>query len=119
MAHFRTVCRTDEVPEGEARMFVVGEVLVGVFHVKGEFFALDSPCPHEGASLAHGIIEGDTVLCRIHHWRFSIRDGTYFDEDKSEYNARTFPVRVVGDEVQLKICERTSGNDQRRNTSGT
>lgn len=84
-------------------MFVVGEVMVGIFHVNGEFFALDNRCPHEGASLAHGLISGDTVACRIHHWRFRIHDGAYLDEDKPRCNALTFPVRVVGDEVQVKI----------------
>lgn len=84
-------------------MFVVDEVTVGVFHVNGKFFCLDNQCPRAGASLAHGIIEGDTVRCRIHHWRFGIREGTYLDEDKPRCNARTFPVRVVGEEVQVKI----------------
>lgn len=84
-------------------MFVVDDVMVGVYHVNGEFFALDNQCPHEGASLARGYIDGDVVSCRIHHWRFCIRDGTYLDEDKLQCNARTFPVRVVGDEVQVEI----------------
>ena len=44
---------------------VVAETMIGVFHVGGRFFALANECPHEGASLAHGIIEGDTVRCRI------------------------------------------------------
>ena len=99
-------------------MFVVDEVLVGIFRVDGEFFALENPCPHEGASLAHGIIEGETVLCRIHHWRFCIRDGKYLDEDKSQCNAHPLPVRVVGDKVQVEMSERNSGDDQRRNANG-
>jgi nitrite reductase/ring-hydroxylating ferredoxin subunit len=48
-------------------------------------------------------MEGDTVWCRIHHWRFSIRDGTYLDEDKPQCNARTFAIRVVGDEVRVAV----------------
>ena len=98
---FQTVCHVDDIPEGEARMFAIAETMVGVFHVAGRFFALANECPHAGASLAHGIIEGDTVRCRIHHWRFSIRDGTYLDEDKPQCNALSFPVRVVGNEIQV------------------
>ena len=103
MPAFQTICRVSEIPGGEARMFVVDDVMVGVFHVNGEFFALENQCPHEGASLAHGIIDDGTVRCRIHHWRFCIRDGTYLDEDKPRCNARTFPVRVVGEEVQVEL----------------
>jgi nitrite reductase (NADH) small subunit len=103
MARFQTVCNTDDVPDGSARMFVVDGVPIGIFCVAGEFFALDNRCPHAGASLAHGIIDGDTVACRIHHWRFCIRDGTYLDEARQELNAHRFPIRVVGQEVQVEI----------------
>lgn len=102
-ADFLPVCRIGDVPEGEGRMFVVAETMIGVFNVGGSFFALANECPHAGASLAHGIVEGDTVRCRIHHWQFSIRDGAYLDEDKPQCNARSFPVRIVDDEVQVEI----------------
>lgn len=69
-SNFQTVCRVGDVPEGEARMFVVADTMIGVFNVAGSFFALANECPRAGASLAHGIVEGDTVRCRIHHWRF-------------------------------------------------
>ena len=62
MTQFQTVCQTDDIPAGQARLFVVDEVMVGLFHLDGQFFALDNLCPHAGASLAHGIIEGETVI---------------------------------------------------------
>lgn len=103
MAHFHTLCNVADVPEGEARMFVVGDTPIGLFHIAGEFFALANECPHAGASLAHGIVEGDAVRCRIHLWQFCIRDGKYLDEDKPQCNVRTFAVRVVGEEVQVEM----------------
>ena len=86
MPDFHTICKVSDITEGEARMFVADGVMVGVFHINGEFHALDNECPHAGASLAHGLIEDETVRCRIHHWRFCIRDGTYLDEAKPEFN---------------------------------
>lgn len=82
-------------------MVRVGEEMVAVFHLADGFFALANECPHAGASLAHGVVDGDAVCCRIHHWRFAIRDGSYLDEDKPQYHALTWSVRVVGDEVQV------------------
>ncbi len=105
MAQFQTVCHTDDVPEGSGKMFIVNEQPIGVFCVDGQFFALDNRCPHAGASLAHGIIEGDTVACRIHHWRFRVCDGQYLDEAKPEYDARCYRVRVRGEEVQVDISQ--------------
>jgi len=84
-------------------MFRVAETMIGVFNVGGSFFALANACPHAGASLAHGIVDGDTVACRIHHWRFSIREGKYLDEDKPRCDVQTFAVRVAGEEVQVAV----------------
>lgn len=103
MPDFKTVCRTDDIPPGGARLFVVEGTMVGVFHVDGKFYALHNECPHAGASLAHGLVEGETVRCRIHHWRFCIKDGTYLDQDQPKLNAKTIPVRVVGEEVQVLV----------------
>ncbi|MFT5301414.1 MAG: nitrite reductase (NADH) small subunit [Mariniblastus sp.] len=84
-------------------MYVVNETRVGIFHVGDEFFALDDRCPHAGASLACGTMEGETVVCRIHHWHFSIRDGTYLDEARPELNAQRIPIRIVAEEIQISI----------------
>ena len=84
-------------------MFILNETQIGIFNVDGEFFALDDRCPHAGASLSNGIIDGDMVRCRIHHWRFCVRNGVYLDEDKPSFNVETYPVRVVGEQVQVEI----------------
>jgi len=103
MPEFHTVCKFGDIPVGEARMFLVNDTMIGVFNIGGEFFAIQNECPHAAASLAHGFIDGDTVTCRIHHWRFCIRDGTYLDEDKPRFNAETFQVRVIGEDVQVEF----------------
>ena len=99
-----TICQKDDVPRGEARMFVVDGTMIGIFNVAGDYFALHNECPHAGASLAHGYLEDDVVRCRIHHWRFSVRDGRYLDEESPRFNARTFPVRIRGDAVQVGLA---------------
>jgi len=103
MSEFFDICKVRDIPIGEARMILVNEVAVGVFNVSGAFFAIDDACPHAGASLSHGIVEGDVVRCRIHHWRFCIRDGIYLDEMKPSCNVRNYPIRVVGDQVQIEL----------------
>ncbi len=103
MSQFFDVCAVSDIPMGEARMFEVHEVMIGVFNQAGEFFAMDNSCPHAGASLSHGIIEGDVVRCRVHHWRFCIRNGTYLDEEKPKFNIQTYQVRVVDDRLQIEI----------------
>lgn len=103
MSEFVDICKVRDIPIGEARMILVNELAVGVFNVSGAFFAIDDACPHAGASLSHGIVEGDVVRCRIHHWRFCIRDGIYLDEMKPSCNVRVYPIRVVGDQIQIEL----------------
>lgn len=88
-------------------MILVNDVAFGIFNVSGAFFAIDDACPHAGASLSRGIIEGDVVRCRIHHWRFCVRNGTYLDEMKPNCNVRNYPVRVVGEQVQIALGNTT------------
>ena len=108
MSQFFDVCKVSDIPMGEARMFEVNEVMIGVFHQAGQFFAMDNACPHAGASLSHGIIEGDVVRCRIHHWRFCIRNGTYLDEKKPKFNIRTYQVRVLDERIQIAMEDNRS-----------
>ncbi len=99
---FQTVCRIDEVPEGQGHMFSVGDVVLAIFNLDGKLYALDNRCPHAGASLVHGLIDDNTVTCRIHHWRFRISDGANLD-DTGNCSAKVFPLRVVGDNVQVAV----------------
>ena len=97
------VCKTTDVPVGGARKFLVKEKSIGVYNIAGEFFALDDPCPHGGASLAHGIVEGLVVRCRMHHWRFCVRTGRYLDEDKANFDVKSYRVRTVGDQLIVEL----------------
>jgi nitrite reductase/ring-hydroxylating ferredoxin subunit len=97
------VCSIDEIPAGEARMFVIEEIAIGLFHIEQQFYAMENGCPHAGASLAHGEIDGCTVACRIHHWKFDIPTGRYLDESKPCYDVRTLPVRVVGTRLEVGL----------------
>lgn len=103
MRQFQFVCQTDDLPPGESKMVRVDNQLVGLFNAGGEILAISNECPHAGASLAHGTFEDGVVSCRIHHWKFCLRTGRYLDEDKPEFNARTFATRVVNGEVQISL----------------
>ncbi len=37
--------------------------------------AFDGRCPHQGAPLGEGELDGDMIVCRNHRWRFSIDTG--------------------------------------------
>ena len=103
MAEFQTVAKVGEIPAGEARSFPVNGRLVGVFHVDDTYFAINDICPHMGASLSSGYIEGTAVMCPWHAWRFCVSDGTWLDNPNSKVKTDRYEVRVVGDEIQVLV----------------
>lgn len=105
MGRFHTVAKVGDIPEGEGRAFAVTGRLVAVFHVDGQYWAIDDVCPHQGASLASGHVENGSVLCPWHAWRFCIRRGTWLDCNDSALRIDTFATRVVDNEIQVEVPE--------------
>ena len=101
MAEFHSVCRVGDVPEGEGKAVVVGKKLIAVFRHDGRFFAIDDCCPHMGASLSCGWVDQGIVTCSWHAWRFRLADGAWADNPRIKIGC--YPVRVVGDEIQVEV----------------
>jgi NAD(P)H-dependent nitrite reductase small subunit len=96
-----TVAKTTDIPDGASVVVSVGKQDVAIFRVDGELLAIDDVCPHMGASLSGGYVEDGCVTCPWHFWRFKLADGTWADNPKQKIGS--YPVHVVGDEVQLEL----------------
>ncbi|MGA8890462.1 MAG: cytochrome P450 [Anaeromyxobacteraceae bacterium] len=58
--------------------------------------AYEGRCPHQGALLAEGTVEGGALVCRNHHWRFDVTSGR---RHGGEGCLRACPLEVRGDVV--------------------
>jgi nitrite reductase (NADH) small subunit len=96
-----TVAQVGEIPEGGNVVVEIGGKDVAIFNDGGKYYAIDDRCPHAGASLACGHVEGGIVTCAWHYWRFRLSDGAWADNPKIK--TASYPVHVVGDEVRLEI----------------
>ena len=103
MSAFVPVAKVGAIGEGESQAFPVNGKIVAVFLVGGEYFALNDFCPHMGAALSDGHVEDGTVICPWHAWRFKICDGTWCDNPTLKTDS--YEVRVVGDEIQVRVPE--------------
>ena len=99
MPEFIRVSAPDALPPGSARAFAVGRYDVAVFHVDGEYYALENACPHQGGPIADGWIEERTVTCPWHAWCFDLQTGKMTLGDFA-WIAR-FEVRVEGDGIYV------------------
>jgi nitrite reductase (NADH) small subunit/3-phenylpropionate/trans-cinnamate dioxygenase ferredoxin subunit len=101
MAEFQTVGRVGDIPEGASKTIEVGNKLIALFHQGGVYYAIDDVCPHMGASLSGGDVTDGIVTCPWHAWRFRLTDGTWADNPRLKIGC--YPVRVVGEEIQVQI----------------
>lgn len=93
-----------DFPDGEAAVVEVNGKDVAVFHVGGQFYAIDDLCPHMGASLSSGHVEDGVVTCPWHYWRFRLSDGAWADNPKVKTGC--YAVHRVGDEVVLEVPDK-------------
>lgn len=88
-------------PVGSWRVVNVDEVSVLVFNLKGEFYAIENVCTHDGGVLSTGHVEGDEIVCPRHGAKFCIKTGAVTAPPAYE-DVPTFPVRVIDGRIQLR-----------------
>jgi 3-phenylpropionate/trans-cinnamate dioxygenase ferredoxin subunit len=102
------VARTADIPEGEARRFVVDRIEIAVVNMgDGRFFAVDDICSHAESSLSEGEVDVDdeTIECPRHGSVFDVTTG----RPKSlpaTVPVATFPVKVEGDSILIELEDR-------------
>ena len=111
------VGKVTELPPSSRRIVSVNGREIGVFNVKGKYYALRNLCPHQSAPLCLGELtgltvsdepgeiewtrEGEILRCPWHGWEFDILNGrTVF---KSKARVKTYDVRVEKEPLELLI----------------
>jgi nitrite reductase/ring-hydroxylating ferredoxin subunit len=77
MTQWMRVAQEDEVIATGTKVVEIGDARIALFYVvaQNKIYAIDDRCPHVGASLACGKVEGLVVSCPWHHARFSLTTG--------------------------------------------
>jgi len=69
------VTTQSEIPEGEARVWQIGELYLAICKVAGKIYAVEDRCSHDDGPLGEGTIDGHEIECPRHGARFDIRSG--------------------------------------------
>jgi nitrite reductase/ring-hydroxylating ferredoxin subunit len=96
------LCHTSDVPEGSVKCFEVGNNVIAVYNVGGNFYATDNECTHGAASLADGILEDDVIECALHFGAFNVRTGEAV-QPPCFTPLRTYKVIVENGEVKVDL----------------
>jgi nitrite reductase/ring-hydroxylating ferredoxin subunit len=97
-----TVARAAEVPAGQIKSVKVGDEEIALYNLDGAFFATGNVCSHAYAQLSDGFIENGQIVCPLHAGCFDIKTGKAL-EPPAEEDIRTYPVRRVGDDIQVAV----------------
>ena len=100
------VALATELSPGQRKLVFVKGKSVVLFNVEGTIHAIENSCPHNGASLASGCIDGTVLRCPAHGLKFDLAKP---DEGKAGgLCLHRFPVREMGGVLILQ----TDSGDQ-------
>jgi len=90
------ITRSSAIRAGQVRSFELGSRRLAIYRDdQGKAHAVDARCPHLGADLAQGTVEGEAIRCAFHRWKFGA-DGACVEAPGHgtlpRRRARTYPV---------------------------
>ncbi|GAM10482.1 3-phenylpropionate/cinnamic acid dioxygenase ferredoxin subunit [Geobacter sp. OR-1] len=94
--------KLNDIPNWGKKVVELNGVQVVFVNVKGEIFACENECPHQGSPLNAGIVkDGPTLSCPRHGYKFNLRTGACIDYP--EFLLKTYPVKIDGDDVYVEL----------------
>ena len=101
MGQWVRIGAASEMPaEGGVKAFDARGTAICVARIHGQLAALNDVCPHQGAPLSEGAVEGGRVVCSWHGWSFDPKTGTELCNPLG--GTTVYPLRADGDAV---LCE--------------
>lgn len=91
---------SQDVAEGQAVQYAVGDYRITVVRLEGQLYAIDAVCPHRGAFLTRGTLREGVLYCPWHCWGFDVRTGEGVTNPMSK--VRTYVVREENGRVLLE-----------------
>jgi nitrite reductase (NADH) small subunit len=102
---------TDNIPLREGRCVEIAGRQVAIFHTGQGFIAVENRCPHRGGPLADGIVNGATVVCPLHAWKFDLLSGVSTNHPEASSGLVTFATRVDDGIVCVELPQRRESHE--------
>ena len=119
MATEHIIAQIGEIPEGDRRIVQIDGREIGVFNVRGQYYALPNVCAHQFGPVCKGRIsgtliataetqwklqwtnEGEIVTCPWHALEYNITTGQCLALPNRRL--RTYTVKVEDDQIKLML----------------
>lgn len=91
-----------KIPKLVIKKVKVGASTIAIVRIKDKFFAFSSSCPHRGASLIEGRINGlGELICPLHQYRFDLHTGQV--KSGSCGDLQVFPCELSADGLKISL----------------
>ena len=92
----------DELQPGQTKLVSNEGTEVVLCNVDGQYYAVDNFCPHMGAPLCEGELDGSDLWCHFHGASFDVKTGDVLTPPAYE-NLKCFPVRLTDEGIEIEI----------------
>lgn len=96
----KIAAKSDLPTDGQAKEFPVGEKIICVANVDGEYSAMDNVCLHRGGPLGQGMIEDGKVVCPWHGWQYDPKSGEVAHNPSAK--VAVYPLQIEGEDVLIE-----------------
>ena len=79
----------------------LGDKEIGVYRLKGQYYALEDVCPHAYALLSQGFVMNDEIECPLHGARWNICSGKMTAEPGGR-DLRCYPCKEENGRVLIQ-----------------
>lgn len=99
-----SVADVSELGNGERIIFEIDGEPIAVFNIAGKYYAIKDVCSHDDGPVAEGELDESDfeIECPRHGARFDLRTGKALTLP-AVVDIPAYPVRVVGDEIQIGL----------------
>lgn len=95
MKIMQQVCHQDDIWEGEKHYTEINNVPLVLVRIEEEIKAFQGWCPHQDISFKDAELEGCTLTCLAHVWKFDMNTGQGINPKNSKLIE--FPVEIKED----------------------
>ena len=111
------VGRVGDIPPGSREIVQLNGRQIGVFNINGKFYALQNICPHQGAPICLGDIEGtnepsapnefdwqrsgEILRCPWHGWEFDLLTGVSLFDPKVK--VKQYSVEIIDEDIVIEF----------------
>ena len=94
LPQWREVMAIADIDDGQVKRVDCGVRSVFVYREGEHYRVYDSHCPHQVTNIPHLALEGMTLTCPKHNWKFDIRSGECIE--KGTHPLKAFETKVEG-----------------------